>query len=220
MATTFGESEEDSFIHHLAIKISRELNIINPNDLLARRVIDIASTAPSPAAFDTAASGFGLKRASFLNEIYLEITAHTAQAKQGLAPQPVVGIAVHDSEVLAPEPVLQGGLLRNDAVGVFAFTIPTTSLNMRSNIASKLLQSLLLRPHPAPPSLAWTAWHTRNARRNGWLKEAPLELANVLAPMNLTMVFSKVRRNYFAEIAWLTTLYSPFTSRSTRPNPA
>lgn len=35
---------EDDFTHHLAIKLSRVLNTINPNDLLARRVQDIAKT--------------------------------------------------------------------------------------------------------------------------------------------------------------------------------
>ena len=35
-------SEDDPFVHTLAIKLSRALNIVNPNDLLARRVIDIA----------------------------------------------------------------------------------------------------------------------------------------------------------------------------------
>ena len=33
---------EDEFTHQLAIKLSRALNIVNPNDLLARRVQDIA----------------------------------------------------------------------------------------------------------------------------------------------------------------------------------
>ena len=37
-------SKEDVFVHTLAIKLSRALNIVNPNDLLARRVIDIAKT--------------------------------------------------------------------------------------------------------------------------------------------------------------------------------
>jgi len=34
----------DDFIHQLAIKLSRALNIVNPNDLLAQRVTDIAKT--------------------------------------------------------------------------------------------------------------------------------------------------------------------------------
>jgi hypothetical protein len=63
-----------------------------------------------------AAKGFGLKRDSFLNELHVEINAHTKQEAAGLTPQPVHGITVHDSEVLAPEPVRQGGLMRKDAV--------------------------------------------------------------------------------------------------------
>lgn len=35
----------DDFNHQLAIKLSRALNIINPNDLLAQRVTDIAKTS-------------------------------------------------------------------------------------------------------------------------------------------------------------------------------
>lgn len=35
---------EDDFTHTLAIKLSRALNLVNPNDLLARRVQDIAKT--------------------------------------------------------------------------------------------------------------------------------------------------------------------------------
>jgi hypothetical protein len=34
----------DGFNHQLAIKLSRALNTINPNDLLAQRVVDIAKT--------------------------------------------------------------------------------------------------------------------------------------------------------------------------------
>lgn len=42
MATSGHANEE--FIHQLAIKLSRALNIVNPNDLLAQRVADIAKT--------------------------------------------------------------------------------------------------------------------------------------------------------------------------------
>ena len=37
-------SDTDEFTHQLAIKLSRALNIVNPNDLLAKRVQDIART--------------------------------------------------------------------------------------------------------------------------------------------------------------------------------
>jgi len=38
------DGHEDEFTHQLAIKLSRALNIVNPNDLLARRVQDIAKS--------------------------------------------------------------------------------------------------------------------------------------------------------------------------------
>ena len=34
----------DEFTHNIAIKLSRALNTLNPNDLLAQRVIDIAKS--------------------------------------------------------------------------------------------------------------------------------------------------------------------------------
>lgn len=48
MASPTTQSEQqDAFVHEIAIKLSRQLNIINPNDLLARRVIDIAKNNSS-----------------------------------------------------------------------------------------------------------------------------------------------------------------------------
>lgn len=38
------EGAPDDFNHQLAIKLSRAMNIMNPNDLLAHRVRDIAKT--------------------------------------------------------------------------------------------------------------------------------------------------------------------------------
>ena len=38
------DDRDQEFTHHLAIKLSRALNTINPNDLLARRVQDIAKS--------------------------------------------------------------------------------------------------------------------------------------------------------------------------------
>jgi len=39
----------DPFVHNVAIKLSRAQNTINPNDLLARSVIDIAKSQSKPA---------------------------------------------------------------------------------------------------------------------------------------------------------------------------
>lgn len=63
-----------------------------------------------------AAKSFGKFKDSFLAELHAEITSHEKQVASGHAPQPVQGIVVHDSEVLEPDPVRMGGLMRNDAV--------------------------------------------------------------------------------------------------------
>ncbi|KAJ8088711.1 Pre-mRNA-splicing factor ATP-dependent RNA helicase PRP16 [Marasmius tenuissimus] len=108
----------EDFNHQLAIKLSRALNIVNPNDLLAQRVTDIAKTN-SLDGFMKAASSFGKFKPSFLDEIYSEITTHVKHEETGIAPQPVAGITVHDSDVLQPELVRQGGLVRRDTQHTF-----------------------------------------------------------------------------------------------------
>ena len=66
-----------------------------------------------------AAKSFGKFKDSFLSELHAEILSHEKQEATGHAPQPVQGIVVHDSDVLEPEPVRQGGLMRKDAVSCF-----------------------------------------------------------------------------------------------------
>lgn len=64
----------------------------------------------------TAASAFGKFQKQFLSELHAEIISHVKNEQEGRPTQPVQGIIVHDSDVLEPEPVRQGGLMRNDAV--------------------------------------------------------------------------------------------------------
>ncbi|KAI0353162.1 P-loop containing nucleoside triphosphate hydrolase protein [Trametes cingulata] len=116
MAST--SNGEDEFVHHIAIKLSRALNLVNPNDLLARRVQDIAKTNTLDG-FIAAAKSFGKFKDSFLAELHAEILSHEKQDASGSAAQPVQGIVVHDSDVLEPEPVRQGGLVRKDARHTF-----------------------------------------------------------------------------------------------------
>jgi pre-mRNA-splicing factor ATP-dependent RNA helicase DHX38/PRP16 len=155
-------SGEDKFTHDLAIKLSRALNLVNPNDLLARRVQDIAKTSSvdgfisgtkSPLLHFNymllmtciAAKSFGKFKDSFLAELHSEITSHASQEASGLAPAPVQGIVVHDSEVLPPEPVRQGGLMRNDAVSdpghVDRVLVQVLMLSLRRDIRSNGLQN-------------------------------------------------------------------------------
>ncbi|KAI0656823.1 P-loop containing nucleoside triphosphate hydrolase protein [Cubamyces menziesii] len=118
MAST--SNGDDEFIHQIAIKLSRALNLVNPNDLLAQRVRDIAKTN-TVDGFIAAAKSFGKFRDSFLAELHAEILSHEKQeaTESGNVAQPVQGIVVHDSDVLEPEPVRQGGLMRKDAKHTF-----------------------------------------------------------------------------------------------------
>ncbi|KAI0791827.1 P-loop containing nucleoside triphosphate hydrolase protein [Abortiporus biennis] len=114
-------ASDDDFTHQLAIKLSRALNLVNPNDLLAKRVQDIAKNCTF-GEFKTAARSFGKFQDSFLAEIHAEITTHNNQETAGHvpeAPQGIQGIIVHDSEVLEPDPVRAGGLVRQDARHTF-----------------------------------------------------------------------------------------------------
>ena len=106
------------FNHQLAIKLSRALNIVNPNDLLAQRVTEIAKSNSLPD-FINAAKAFGKFKDSFLAEIHTDILSHAKQEETGLVAQSVAGITVHDSDVLQPEPVRQGGLVQRDMQHTF-----------------------------------------------------------------------------------------------------
>ncbi|KAF8151992.1 putative PRP16-RNA-dependent ATPase [Mycena galopus ATCC 62051] len=106
------------FNHQIAIKLSRALNTLNPNDLLAQRVTDIAKTN-SVDGFVKAARAFGKFQDSFLQELHAEILLHAKQEATGVVPKPVEGITVHDSDVLEPEPARPGGLMRTDTRHTF-----------------------------------------------------------------------------------------------------
>ncbi|KAJ7451099.1 hypothetical protein FB451DRAFT_1051752 [Mycena latifolia] len=108
----------DDFNHQVAIKLSRALNTLNPNDLLAQRVTDIAKTN-SVDGFVKAARAFGKFQDSFLAELHAEILLHAKQEATGVVPQPVEGITVHDSDVLEPAPARPGGLMRADTRHTF-----------------------------------------------------------------------------------------------------
>lgn len=125
------------------------MNLVNPNDLLATRVTDIAKTNSEEGfikgalfssmifyfvyilnmhCFDClAAKSFHKFKDTFLSEIYSEIMAHSQQEATGHFPKAVPGITVHDSDVLEPEPVRQGGLMRKDSVRL-ATIFPLTPL--------------------------------------------------------------------------------------------
>jgi len=63
-----------------------------------------------------AAKSFGKFKDSFLSELHAEILSHAKQEATGVAPHPVEGITVYDSDVLEPAPIRPGGLQKPDTV--------------------------------------------------------------------------------------------------------
>lgn len=135
VASIMDESPEDDFKHNIAIKLSRALNIINPNDLLAERFIAIAKSNDTPSFIKgkqvfnkdsfrmmltkiifKAARGISNFQESFLTEIHDEILAHDRQQSAGAGNTQIQGFTVYDADVLAPEPARKGGLVRADNV--------------------------------------------------------------------------------------------------------
>jgi len=66
------------------------MNTLNPNDLLARRVIDIAKNN-SEDGFTQAAAGFGLTQVTFLKELHTEILDHLKQKNWATVSRPFKG---------------------------------------------------------------------------------------------------------------------------------
>lgn len=90
----------------------------------------------------SAASAFGKFQKQFLSELHAEIVSHAKNEEAGLPAQPVQGITVHDSDVLEPEPLRQGGLMRHDAVSL--------DVVMKGRCAHIYMQKHAFRP-PARP---------------------------------------------------------------------
>ncbi|KAI8326954.1 P-loop containing nucleoside triphosphate hydrolase protein [Choanephora cucurbitarum] len=104
---------EDEFIHDIAIDISRALNLTNPNDLIARKVVQFAETNKDFDRFSQVCSTFGRFSREFLAETYTKINKHRQEKK--LAPpnpnaKPVRSDAVKN-EVLMLGNNLPGGLI-------------------------------------------------------------------------------------------------------------
>lgn len=134
MTTETSSTDDDAAVHSLAVSISRELNLVNPNDLLARRMLQLArQNAESLTKFQAAAKTFGKFRDVFLQEVWMDskaahftaLGAREAEAPTGALTPPihsnghdasgriVIGnLVIEDSEILMPPPPQKGGLMR------------------------------------------------------------------------------------------------------------
>lgn len=134
------DGQADPALHSLAISISREINLVNPNDLLAKRVLDLALQNDSLPAFQKAAKTFGRFRDVFLQEVWMDARAnkftgagaraleapsgglHTragpsnsngnAEDGDGETKMMLGNIVIEDSEVMMPAKQAPGGLMR------------------------------------------------------------------------------------------------------------
>jgi pre-mRNA-splicing factor ATP-dependent RNA helicase DHX38/PRP16 len=98
-------SDDAAFVHEVAISLSNELNTDHPNDLLAKRVVDIVRhNAQDQAAFAKAAASFGLSRPAYLAEVF-----ELVKNKEGVRFGIFVG---HRDDVMQPAAAIAGGLAR------------------------------------------------------------------------------------------------------------
>ena len=89
----------------------------NPTQLTSScKVGEPVCIVKSIKTFPTAAKSFGKFSDAFLIEIHGEILSHVNQEAMGNLLQPAHGIVVQDIDVLPPEPIRQGGLVRKDVV--------------------------------------------------------------------------------------------------------
>ncbi|EJD02098.1 uncharacterized protein FOMMEDRAFT_87670, partial [Fomitiporia mediterranea MF3/22] len=95
--------------------------------------------------------------------------SHTKQEANGHVPEPVAGITVIDSDVLEPEPVIQGGLMRNDAK--HTFRAPAKPIEPPTPRTSMLGLDILAREKRAAAALENEARNKR-PRTNGDSSEA------------------------------------------------
>ncbi|KAK4688722.1 pre-mRNA-splicing factor ATP-dependent RNA helicase DHX38/PRP16, partial [Tremellales sp. Uapishka_1] len=140
---------EQEFVHQIAIEISRLMNAINPNDLLARRIIDIAKFNRTGDAFIKAVSTFGKFPEDTMLSLHSRILAHqsvashngTGTQRRGSqhSPPRMMGSAAkgdgdvkvegmdHDSsDILAAEPRRKGGLMRSGG-DIHTFKVPNAA---------------------------------------------------------------------------------------------
>ncbi|KAG1497491.1 hypothetical protein G6F46_004448 [Rhizopus delemar] len=105
-------TEDNTFIHDIAVDISRALNLTNPNDLIAKKVVQFAENNKDFEKFSQVCSTFGRFSKTFLNDIYIKIQNHKRdQQKPSSANSKLVQQDQNRGEVLFLGNDLPGGLI-------------------------------------------------------------------------------------------------------------
>lgn len=92
-------ASSETFIHELGVLISRSLNTLNPNPVLAARVFQLAATLGSLPAFATALSSFGKFSQAHAAELWDRCQTQATINDAFTVP----GLTVTDSDTLAPD---------------------------------------------------------------------------------------------------------------------
>ncbi|KAF3938543.1 hypothetical protein ABW19_dt0208119 [Dactylella cylindrospora] len=105
----------DKYTHHLATLIGKELGR-DPNDYLARNIIQIAKGQPGPKSFIAACSAFGKYRDEFLNDVFQEVKRRIDEGDSSAGAASAAQNGLGKTGFTAPERLekqtqLPGGLL-------------------------------------------------------------------------------------------------------------
>ncbi|EXX76145.1 Pre-mRNA-splicing factor ATP-dependent RNA helicase PRP16 [Rhizophagus irregularis] len=142
------ESENDDFVHQIAIELSRALNLINPNDLLAKNIIQVAKDHKSVETFIKACQGFGRFKDDFLADLYTTIRKRLKEESDSSSQKADFSSIFNNTtvlgEILTSTGPSVGGLIRpgklassDDNRHVFKAPAPRTSVLGLDKIAEE-----------------------------------------------------------------------------------
>lgn len=114
-------NKDETFLHHLAVIISRSLNTLNPNEVLAARVFQLSSSLGSLPLFTKAISSFGKFTDQSSSEIWdlcqeQDTIEHAFQ---------LPGLTITDHDTLAPEVRGRAGLSTGSGSDKHVFKTPS-----------------------------------------------------------------------------------------------
>jgi len=124
-----GADDDNDFVHQIAIEMSRVMNSINPNDLLAKRIIEIARGNRSAEAFLRATATFGKFPEDTMLGLHTRILVHISQTSHQFSrsalpgrngevkkEEKVDGMEHDSSDRLLAEPRRKGALMQSGSV--------------------------------------------------------------------------------------------------------
>lgn len=113
MSSSTSSVAGETFLHHLAVVVSRSLNTLNPNEVLAARLFQLSTTLGTLPAFTKAISSFGKFSVAASQELW-----ELCQAQDTIEHAfQVPGLTITDHDVLLREETSRPGLSTSAASG-------------------------------------------------------------------------------------------------------